>query len=63
MLKSLSLLLFFLARTSLQQKDPLNDFCRRFGHQAAIVDDRLYINGGLVNWNPISENLRNISSE
>ena len=45
---------------SLQQThDPLNDFCRRFGHQTAVVDRRLYIDGGLVNWNPISQNSLN----
>ncbi|OLN85773.1 Kelch repeat-containing protein-like protein 5 [Colletotrichum chlorophyti] len=36
------------------QQDPVKDFCRRFGHQTAVVDNKLYIYGGLINWNPIS---------
>jgi hypothetical protein len=23
-----------------QQKDPLKDFCRRFGHQTALIDNK-----------------------
>ncbi|KAK0719058.1 hypothetical protein B0T21DRAFT_351819 [Apiosordaria backusii] len=34
--------------------DPIKDFCRRFGHQSAVVDNRLYIDGGLVNWKPFT---------
>lgn len=47
---------------SLQQKDPLRDFCRRFGHQTAVVDRKLYIDGGLLNWNPIVQNPKNYTS-
>lgn len=28
--------------------DPITNFCRRFAHQTAVIDDRLYIDGGLV---------------
>ena len=49
--------------TSLQQAhDPINDLCRRFGQQTAVVDDRLYIDGGLIDWNPIAQNPANYSS-
>ena len=52
------------AALSLQDtKDPLIDFCRRFGHQTAVIDRRLYIDGGLVNWNPISQNPLNYTSK
>ena len=52
------------AALSLQDtKDPLTDFCRRFGHQTAVIDRRLYIDGGLVNWNPISQNPLNYTSK
>lgn len=51
-------------RPSLQDpKDPLTDFCRRFGHQTAIIGRRLFINGGLVDWNPISQNPFNYTSQ
>ncbi|KIH94418.1 hypothetical protein SPBR_05604 [Sporothrix brasiliensis 5110] len=46
--------LFFFVANATGQQDPINNFCRRFGHQSAVVDRRLYIDGGLVNWNPIS---------
>ncbi|GKT48280.1 Kelch repeat-containing protein [Colletotrichum spaethianum] len=45
-------LLLFLQPTAAQ--DPVGDFCRRFGHQSAVVDNQLFIDGGLVNWDPIS---------
>ena len=32
------------------------DFCRRFGHRTAVIDNRLYIDGGYINWNPLSQN-------
>jgi hypothetical protein len=36
------------------QRDPIKDFCRRFGHQTAVIEylqqRRLYIDGGLLNW-------------
>lgn len=56
------LLVCSLASYSLQQ-DPVNDFCRRFGHQTAVIGHRLYIDGGLVNYNPISEYPGNYSSK
>ncbi len=43
-------------------EDPLKDFCRRFGHQTAIVDRKLYIDGGLLNWSPIAANPVNHTS-
>jgi hypothetical protein len=30
----------FFARRSVQQQDQLQDFCRRFGHQTAVIDNR-----------------------
>jgi hypothetical protein len=48
---------------SLQMKDPLKDFCRIFEHQTALVDRKLYIDGGLVNWAPLSANSLNYSSQ
>jgi hypothetical protein len=60
--KAYGLLLLFVG-LSVQQKDPLNDFCRRFAHQAAVIDSKLYIDGGFVDWNPISQNPQNYTSE
>lgn len=47
---------FSLFSPSYQQKDPLKDFCRIFGHQTAVVDRKLFIDGGLVNWRDDSSN-------
>ena len=56
-------ILLFFVQFSRQQKDPIKDFCRRFGHQSTIINENLYIDGGLVDWNPISENPANYSSK
>jgi len=37
-------------QSQVQQFDPLNDYCRRFAHQTTVIDNRLYIDGGLVNY-------------
>lgn len=60
--RTLLLLLGLLIEVSLAQFDPIKDFCRRFGHQSAVVDDKLYVDGGLVNWKPYSETSANMSS-
>jgi hypothetical protein len=59
----LSLCLGLLFQLSSQQRDPIKDFCRRFGHQAAIVDRKVYIDGGLVNWNPMDQDPGNYTSK
>jgi len=51
-----------LAARSLQAKDPINDFCKRWGHQTAQVDGKLYVDGGQVAWNPLSTNPLNYTS-
>lgn len=43
-------------------KDPIRDFCRRWGHQTAVVDNRLYIDGGQLTWNPMSQNPLNYTN-
>ncbi|OGM47258.1 hypothetical protein ABOM_003932 [Aspergillus bombycis] len=49
--------LLFLGLTglSLQEPDILKDFCRLWGHQTAVIDRKLFIDGGFVNYNPLSE--------
>jgi hypothetical protein len=47
----------------LSAADPLKDFCRLHGHQTTVVDRKLYIDGGLVNWAPLAENPVNYTSE
>ncbi|EUC31638.1 hypothetical protein COCCADRAFT_6516 [Bipolaris zeicola 26-R-13] len=61
---SLKRVLFFFSFISLcvTQKDPLKDFCRIHGHQTTIVDRRLYVDGGLVNWSPLSAESINYTS-
>jgi hypothetical protein len=37
-------------RTVTAVQDPKNSFCRRYGHQSTVIDDKLYIDGGWVNF-------------
>ncbi len=54
---SLLLLLFAVLRALAQAPpDPLKDFCRRYGHQTAVIDRKLYIDGGWLYANPIVRN-------
>ncbi|KAF1996201.1 hypothetical protein P154DRAFT_609276, partial [Amniculicola lignicola CBS 123094] len=57
------LLLFNDGRVSAQQEDPLKDFCRLFGHSTTVVDRKQYIDGGLVNWSPVSASSTNYTSK
>lgn len=61
-LASLTTLLSLVAPSDQDQKDPLRDFCRRWGHATARIDQRLFIDGGLLNWNPLNQNPSNFSS-
>ncbi|RMZ78323.1 hypothetical protein DV738_g3952, partial [Chaetothyriales sp. CBS 135597] len=53
---ALSLCLLIASVSAQAPQDPLKDFCRRYGHQTAIVDRKLYIDGGWVYANPMSQN-------
>ena len=50
---SLLLALFMLSALAQPPEDPLKDFCRRYGHQTAVIDEKLYIDGGWLYANPI----------
>jgi len=56
-------LLFVLATLSSAQYEPVRDFCRRWGHRTAVVDNKLYIDGGLVIYKPFDETSQNMTSE
>lgn len=61
---ALLLLLFSVLRTLAQAPaDPLRDFCRRYGHQTAVIDRKLYIDGGWLYANPITQNPVPVISE
>lgn len=56
--------LLIMVTVALGQREPTKDLCRRFGHQAAVVDQKLYIDGGQINWRSSTERPRtNFSSE
>ncbi|KAL2164453.1 hypothetical protein VTH06DRAFT_3669 [Thermothelomyces fergusii] len=42
--------------------DPVKHFCRRFGHQTALIDRKLYIDGGFMNYSPRSQYPANYSN-
>lgn len=52
----LSLWLYTLPACAQAPQDPLKNFCRRYGHQTAVIDRKLYIDGGWVYANPIEQN-------
>ena len=54
--------LFNLFTLSIAQNDPIEHFCRRHGHQSAVVDNKLYVDGGLVNYKPFGADSRNYTS-
>ncbi|OCL01372.1 hypothetical protein AOQ84DRAFT_403499 [Glonium stellatum] len=58
----LELLVAFSLISPSYQQDPLKNFCRIFGHQTAVVDRKLFIYGGLVNWGPMSANSNNVTN-
>lgn len=43
--------------------DPLGDFCRIHSHRTAVVDRKLYIDGGFVNRAPLAADPVNETSE
>lgn len=47
---------------SYAQKDPVNNFCRRFGHQTAVIDRKLYIDGGFINYSPLADDPTNYTN-
>jgi hypothetical protein len=47
----LALLLSFTVQWVGAVQNPLNNFCRRYGHQTTVIDDKLYIDGGWVDFN------------
>src|SRR2546421_11707153 len=53
---SLLLALFILSALAQPPADPLTDFCRRYGHQTAVIDKKLYIDGGWLYANRIPLN-------
>lgn len=38
------------AQESVQDFNPLTDFCRRFAHRTAVIDNKLFIDGGYVDY-------------
>lgn len=51
----LALTLLTVAVHAQAPQDPLSP-CRRYGHQTAVIDRKLYIDGGWVYANPIAQN-------
>ncbi|KAF7527860.1 hypothetical protein G7054_g10336 [Neopestalotiopsis clavispora] len=56
------MLLFCFSSLSYAQRDPVNNFCRRFGHQTAVIDRKLYIDGGFINYSPLEDDPTNYTN-
>jgi hypothetical protein len=60
----LEVLLFLLFTFDLvAAKNPKENFCRRFAHQTTVIDDKLYIDGGWVNYDDFQQTHKNYSSK
>jgi hypothetical protein len=44
-------------------QNPLDNFCRRYGHQTTVIDDKLYIDGGWVDYDTFPEDPIDYSSK
>jgi hypothetical protein len=44
-------------------KNPKDNFCRIYGHQTTVINDKLYVDGGLVNFNDLQKAGDNVSSK
>src|SRR5438045_1585140 len=43
-------------------QNPRDNFCRRYGHQTTVIDDKLYIDGGYVNFDSYAQDHLNVPS-
>ena len=50
MLHTVVILLLFAFVSAQGSRDVLKDVCFRYGHQTAVIDRKLYIDGGLLYW-------------
>ncbi|PVH94020.1 hypothetical protein DM02DRAFT_694321 [Periconia macrospinosa] len=55
-------LLALFAVHSVTAKNPRDNFCRRFAHQTTVIDDKLYIDGGWVNFDGFAQDHLNSSN-
>jgi hypothetical protein len=58
-----STLLLLALVSTITAKNPKDDFCRRFGHQTTVIDDKLYIDGGYFNHADFPQDSTNYSSK
>lgn len=56
-------LLFLAEGARAAQQNPLDNFCRRHGHQTTVIDDKLYIDGGYVDFTSYPSDPRDYPSE
>ncbi|KAH7203415.1 kelch repeat protein [Fusarium oxysporum] len=64
-LEILLLLLLSVIRSATAQnsaQNPRDDFCRRFSHQTTVIDDKLYIDGGWMNFKDFQKDHINYSN-
>lgn len=45
------------------QGSQIADFCRRFDHRATVLNNKLYVDGGYINYNPLDQNPTNYTSK
>ncbi|KAB5530408.1 hypothetical protein GE09DRAFT_974348 [Coniochaeta sp. 2T2.1] len=60
--QALLALLLLCAVRCVTAKNPKDNFCRRFAHQTTVIDDKLYIDGGWVNFDDFQQSNINYSN-
>jgi hypothetical protein len=48
---------------SLAVQNPHSNFCRRWGHQTTVIDDKLYIDGGWVDYDDFPQTQKDYPSK
>ncbi|KAM5383426.1 hypothetical protein ACJZ2D_002119 [Fusarium nematophilum] len=61
-MRALLALLLLCAVHWVTAKNPKDNFCRRFAHQTTVIDDKLYIDGGWVNFDDFQQTHENYSN-
>jgi hypothetical protein len=61
--QTLAVLLSFATRLTSALQNPRDNFCRRYAHQTTVIDDKLYIDGGYVNFDSFAQDHLDVPSK
>ena len=61
--KAVAVLLWLVSHLSGAVQNPRDNFCRRYAHQTTVIDDKLYIDGGYVNFDSFPQDHLDVPSK